>query len=181
MENKNGKKWFAIYTKPRWEKKVNGKLLEKGVESWCPVQKKESQWSDRKKIIEDPLFKSYVFVHITDDERIKVLSTDGAVQFVHHLKKPAVIRDEEIELIKLYLLEKDAHITVENLRQFKTNNKVVIRKGVFMDAEGTVLKGGNKKVYVRLESLEQVLVVEFPVEHLHLKTSHYNDDNMTLS
>src|SRR5215471_15561839 len=124
METQKEKKWFAIYTKQRWEKKVNSKLLEKGVESWCPVQKRESQWSDRKKIIDDPLFKSYVFVHITEDERLKVLTTDGALQFVHYLKKPAVIRDEEIELIRSYLLEKNATITVENLRQFSENNKV---------------------------------------------------------
>ncbi len=170
MENKSEKKWFAIYTKPRWEKKVNSKLQQRGIESWCPVQKKQSQWSDRKKIIEDPLFKSYVFVHINENERVKVLSTDGVLQFVHYLKKPAVIRDEEIELIKAYLLEKDVNITVENLRHFNDNNKVVITKGVFMDAEGTVIKGGNKKVYVRLESLDQLLIVEFPAEHLHLKT-----------
>jgi len=169
METQKGKKWFAIYTKPRWEKKVNSKLLEKGVESWCPVQKKESQWSDRKKIIDDPLFKSYVFVRITDDERLKVLTTDGALQFVHYLKKPAVIRDEEIELIRSYLLEKNAVITIENLRQFSENNKVVIRKGVFMDAEGTVVKGGSKRVYVRLESLDQLMIVEFPAAHLSHK------------
>ena len=173
MEKKSEKKWLAIYTKPRWEKKVNGKLQQKGIESWCPVQKKQSQWSDRKKIIEDPLFKSYVFVHITEEERVKVLSTDGALQFVHYLKKPAVIRDEEIELIRAYLLEKDAHIKLENLKHFSENNKVVISKGVFMDAEGTVIKGGNKKVYVRLESLDQILIVEFPAEHLHLKTLPY--------
>lgn len=170
METDKEKKWYALYTKPRWEKKVNSKLLEKGIESWCPVQKKESQWSDRKKIIDDPLFKSYVFVHISEDERLKVLTTNGVVQFVHHLKKPAVIRNEEIELIKSYLLEKNATFSVENLRQFNTNNKVVIRKGVFMDIEGTVIKGGSKKVYVRLESLDQLLIVEFPAEHLSHKT-----------
>ena len=172
MDIQKEKQWFAIYTKPRWEKKVNAKLLEKGIESWCPVQKKESQWSDRKKIIDDPLFKSYVFVHIaSQDERLKVLTTNGVLQFVQYLKKPGVIRDEEIELIRSYLLEKNVNITVENLRQFKEDNKVVIRKGVFMDAEGTVIKGGGKRIYVRLESLDQLLVVEFPAEHLAHKTT----------
>jgi transcription antitermination factor NusG len=166
MEKNKEKKWFAVYTKPRWEKKVNARLIEKGIESWCPVQKKQRIWSDRKKIIEDPLFKSYVFVHINDDEKIAVLSTNGVVQFLHFLRKPAVIRDEEIELIRSYLLEKNAVITVENLNRFEENNKVVIRKGVFMDIEGTVIKGGTKKIYVRLESLDQLLIVEFPAEHL---------------
>lgn len=170
MQTQKDKKWFAIYTKPRWEKKVNSMLLEKGIESWCPVQKKESQWSDRKKIIDDPLFKSYVFVHIADTERTAVLSTTGALRFVSYLRKPAVIRDEEIELIRSFLLEKDVTLCVENLRQFSANNKVVIKKGVFMDIEGTVVKGGRRKVYVRLETLDQLLIVEFPAEHLLLKT-----------
>ena len=88
------------------------------------------------------------------------------MQFVSYLKKPAVIRDEEIELIRSYLMEKDVQISVDSLRSFNENNKVVIRKGVFMDMEGTVTKSGSKKVYVRLESLDQLLIVEFPAEHL---------------
>jgi transcription antitermination factor NusG len=169
----NSKNWFALYTKPRWEKKVNTKLLNKGVESWCPVQRVQRQWSDRKKIIEDPLFKSYVFVHITDSEKSKVLNTEGVIQFVYYLKKPAVIRDEEIELIRAYLLEKDVQISVQNLKQFEEKDLVVISKGVFMDKEGVVVKGGKKRVYVRLESLDQVMTVEFPAEHLQHKLTHY--------
>ena len=170
--SKNNSYWFAVYTKPRWEKKVVKLLDEKGIENYCPLNKVVKQWSDRKKIIDDPLFKSYVFVHIaSEDERLKVLTTNGVLQFVQYLKKPGVIRDEEIELIRSYLLEQNVTITVENLRQFSENNKVVIRKGVFMDAEGTVIRGGKKKVYVRLESLDQLLVVEFPAEHLSHKTT----------
>ena len=165
----NLKNWFALYTKPRWEKKINTKLLNKGIESWCPVQKLQRQWSDRKKIIEDPLFKSYVFVHISDEEKAKVLNTEGVIQFVYYLKKPAIIRDEEIQLIKTYLLEKDVQITVQNLKQFEEKDLVVISKGVFMDNEGVVIKGGKRKVYVRLESLDQLMTVEFPADYLQHK------------
>ncbi len=167
----NNKSWYAVYTKPRWEKKVNSKLLNKGIESWCPVQKLQRQWSDRKKIIEDPLFKSYVFVHISDAEKSKVLNTEGIIQFVYYLKKPAVIRNEEIQLIKTYLLEKDVQISVQNLKQFEEKDLVVISKGVFMDSEGVVIKGGKRRVYVRLESLDQVMTVEFPADHLQHKLS----------
>ncbi|HYJ64752.1 MAG TPA: UpxY family transcription antiterminator [Parafilimonas sp.] len=165
----NLKNWFALYTKPRWEKKINTKLLNKGIESWCPVQKLQRQWSDRKKIIEDPLFKSYVFVHISDEEKAKVLNTEGVIQFVYYLKKPAIIRDEEIQLIKTYLLEKDVQITVQNLKQFEEKDLVVISKGVFMDNEGVVVRGGKRKIYVRLESLDQLMTVEFPADHLQHK------------
>lgn len=169
MENKLTKKWYAIYTKPRWEKKIDSVLIRKGIESWCPLQKVERQWSDRKKIIEEPLFKSYVFVRIDDTERSKVLMTDGALNFVYYLGKPAVIKDEEVENIKLYLAEKDAKITIISDESFSSGDLVKVNYGVFMDQEGTVVRGGRKKVYVQLQGLGQVMIVEFPATFLTVK------------
>ena len=160
------KKWFALYTKPRWEKKVDSVLKKKNIESWCPVQKVRKQWSDRKKIVEEPLFKSYVFVKIADTERTKVLMTDGILNFVYHVGKPAVIRDEEIEIIKKYLSEEDASISIQSIESFEQDDIVKVNHGIFMDNIGTVLRGGKKKVFVKLEGLGQVMTVEFPAEYL---------------
>ncbi|MBI2282893.1 MAG: UpxY family transcription antiterminator [Bacteroidetes bacterium] len=160
------KKWYALYTKPRWEKKIDTALVRKGIESWCPLQKVERQWSDRKKVIEDPLFKSYVFVHIDVTERSKVLMTDGVLNFVYYLGKPAVIKHDEVDLIKKYLAEKDASISILSQEGYKEEMRIKVNHGVFMGNEGTVLRGGRKKVYVKLESLGQVMVVEFPAEFL---------------
>jgi transcription antitermination factor NusG len=160
------KQWYALYTKPRWEKKIDTVLLRKGIESWCPLQKVERQWSDRKKIIEDPLFKSYVFVRIDETERTKVLMTDGVLNFVYYLGKPAVIKDEEVNTIKMYLAEKDARISIISEEGFRDGDKIRVNYGVFMDKQGTILRGGKKKVYVQLQSLGQVMVVEFPAEYL---------------
>jgi transcription antitermination factor NusG len=170
--NEKNKQWFALYTKPRWEKKVDSILLRKGIESWCPLQKVERQWSDRKKIIEDPLFKSYVFVHIAEEERLMVLQTEGVLNFVHYLNKPAIIRNEEIDLIKSYLSEKEVNISVQSLQTFKENDKVVVKHGVFMDNIGTVIRSASKKIYVKLESLQQVMVVEFPASYVALQIRH---------
>lgn len=160
------KKWYALYTKPRWEKKIDAALVRKGIESWCPLQKVERQWSDRKKVIEEPLFKSYVFVHIADTERSKVLMTDGVLNFVYYLGKPAVIKNEEVDLIQKYLAEKDASISILSQEGYKEEMRIKVNHGVFMGNEGTVIRGGRKKVYVKLESLGQVMVVEFPAEFL---------------
>lgn len=160
------KKWYAIYTKPRWEKKVDSVLSKKDIESWCPLQKVQKQWSDRKKIVEEPLFKSYVFVKVADTERTKVLMTDGVLNFVFYVGKPAIIRDEEIEIIKKYLSEKDASISIQSIESFGQDDLVKVNHGVFMDSVGTVIRGGKKKVFVKLESLGQVMTVEFPAEHL---------------
>ena len=166
--NKVGeKKWFALYTKPRWEKKVHERLIKKDINSWCPIQKVQKQWSDRKKIVEEPLFKSYVFVKIDyATERLPVMMVDGVLNFVYYLGKPAIIRNIEIENIQRYLMEKDAVIEMRSLEGFKADTKVKITQGVFMDKEGTVLREGKKKVYVQLESIGQVMVVEFSVAHL---------------
>jgi len=163
------KKWFALYTKPRWEKKVHERLLKNNIDSWCPIQKVQKQWSDRKKIIEEPLFRSYVFVKIDYSvERLPVLMTDGVLNFVHYLRKPAIIKNEEIENIQHYLLEKDVKIELQSIEGFKVDTKVKITQGVFMDKEGTVLREGRKKVYVQLESIGQVMMVEFSVQHLEI-------------
>jgi transcription antitermination factor NusG len=165
-KKENVKRWYALYTKPRWEKKVNSVLEKKGIEVWCPLQKIQKQWSDRKKIVEEPLFKSYVFVHIEDTDKTKVLMTDGILNFVYYIGKPAVIRDEEVEIIKRYLSEKEASISIQSLTSLDENTRIRVNHGVFMDTTGTVVKGGKKKVYVKLESLDQVMIVEFPIDYL---------------
>src|SRR3954467_10099316 len=141
------KKWFAVYTKPRWEKKVGNTLERKGVECWCPLKKTEKQWSDRKKIVEEPLFTSYVFVHILETEKSAVLMTDGIINFVYYVGKPAIIRDEEIEIIKRFLLEKEATVTVQSWQSLDENTRIKVNHGVFMDTVGTVMKTGKKKVF----------------------------------
>jgi transcription antitermination factor NusG len=82
---------------------VNHLLLQKGVESYCPLNKVRRKWSDRIKIIEEPLFKSYVFVKVAESDRTGIRMTDGVINFVYWNGKPAVIRDREIHAIKLFL------------------------------------------------------------------------------
>jgi len=159
-------KWYALYTKPRWEKKIHAALIRKNIESWCPVKRVENQWTDRKKKIDEPIFKSYIFVRIDIKNRTPVLMTDGILNFVHYLGKPAVIRDEEVQIIKQYLSEKDAILTLQSLQAFEESTKVLVTYGVFMDKIGTVIKKERKKIYVKLQSLDQVMVVEFPINYL---------------
>ena len=95
--NQPVKNWYVVYTKPRWEKKVARQLEQKGIEHYCPLTRVQRQWSDRKKIILEPLFSAYVFVHLDENQQIPVRQTDGVMNFVYWLKKPAVIREERSE------------------------------------------------------------------------------------
>lgn len=162
----NVKTWHVIYTKSKWEKKVDGLLTKNGFESWCPVQKRERQWSDRKKIIEEPLFRSYVFVKISQTERVKVLETNGVVNFLYFEKKPAIIRDNEIDAIKKYLGMANSSIKIVNLANIPPQTKVAINQGLFMGQRGEVIKASKKTVFVQLESMNLMMIVEFKVEEI---------------
>jgi len=150
------KKWLAVYTRPRWEKKVNQLLAEKGLESYCPLNKVRRKWSDRVKIVEEPLFKSYVFVKVTDEDRSTVRMTNGAVNFVYWNGKPAVIREKEINAIKRFLNEYE---NVEARKvELSVNQRVRITNGTSMDQEGKVLDVRHKMAKVAIDSLGYILV-----------------------
>ncbi len=88
--------WYAIKTRPRWEKKVVILLNEKRIENYCPLNKVSHQWSDRKKIVMEPVFKSYVFVKIEEERKWDIKKINGVLNYVYWLGKPARIREEEI-------------------------------------------------------------------------------------
>jgi transcription antitermination factor NusG len=146
-----GKHWYAIYTRPRWEKKVHMLLHDRGFESYCPLQKAKRQWSDRVKLVEEPLFKSYVFVCLSETEKTEVRFVNGVVNFIYWLGKPAVIKASDIEKIKRFLNEHE-HIEIENL-PLAAHSRVIITSGVLMDKEATVIKDNRNKVMVEIESL----------------------------
>jgi transcription antitermination factor NusG len=150
------KKWLAVYTRPRWEKKVNQLLADKGVERYCPLNKVRRKWSDRVKMVEEPLFKSYVFVKVNDEDRTGVRMTPGIINFVYWQGKPAVIKEKEITAIKKFLDEYE-NVEVKPL-EVRVNQRVKITTGPLMDQEGQVLEVKNKKAKVAIDSLGYVLV-----------------------
>jgi transcription antitermination factor NusG len=150
------KKWLAVYTRPRWEKKVNQLLQEKGTESYCPLNKVRRKWSDRIKVVEEPLFKSYVFVRITEEERTQVRMTPGVMNFVYWEGKPAVIREKEIATIRRFLDEYE-NVEVRPM-ELKVDQRVKIVTGPLMDQEGKVLDVRHKTIKVAIDSLGYTLV-----------------------
>jgi transcription termination/antitermination protein NusG len=149
-------RWYALYTRSRWEKKVSELLSEKQIENYCPIQRFERKWSDRKKIILEPLFKSYVLVRLAPKAHIPVLQTDGVIGFVTFQGKPAVIRDEEISAVKQFLQDYES-IEVERI-DVNVNDEVTITHGPLMQQTGMVMEVSNRMVKVMLPSLGFALV-----------------------
>lgn len=131
-------------------------MQEKGTESYCPLNKIRRKWSDRVKVIEEPLFKSYVFVKISDEERTQVRMTPGIVNFVYWNGKPAVIKEKEIATIRRFLDDYE-HVEAEPI-DIKINERVKITTGPLMDQEGKVLSVRHKTAQVAIDSLGYMLV-----------------------
>ena len=149
-------RWYAVYTKPRWEKKVAVLLQQKGIESYCPLNKVRRRWSDRMKLIEEPLFKSYVFVKIGEVARTDVRMTDGVINFVYWDGKPALIKEKEISTIKRFLDEHE-NVVLQKI-EVGVNERVKVIAGPMMDNEGKVLEVKHKTAKVAIDSLGYVLV-----------------------
>lgn len=158
------KKWYAIYTKPRWEKKVNDLLTRKRIESYCPLNRVRRRWKDRTKTVHEPLFKSYVFVCVSEAEKGEVRFTDGVVNFVYWERKPAVIRHEEIETIKKFLRDyDDVEVRPVSLNE---GQRVRIKTGVMMNKEGLVVQIKGNRAVVVIESLGYELTAQFEKRNL---------------
>jgi transcription antitermination factor NusG len=156
--------WYAVYTRPRWEKKVANLLMRKNIESYCPLNRVKKQWHDRKKIVEVPLFTSYVFIKADNSSSTSILETDGILNFVHWLGKRAIIRDSEIQTIKDFLLEYD-NIQLEKKR-ININDRVKIIEGPLTDISGTVKYISGRTVYVELPSLGYAMKAQVQLENV---------------
>lgn len=157
-------KWYAVYTKSRWEKKVSDQLSKVSIENYCPLNRVVKQWSDRKKVVEEPLFTSYVFVKITERQMTEVRMTLGVVNFVYWLGKPAVILPAEIQTIREFLVDY-FNVRLEAL-PLHVRDTVRILHGPFTEMEGNVISVKKKSVRVLLPSLRFFMTAEVEIENV---------------
>jgi transcription antitermination factor NusG len=143
--------WYVIYTKSRCEKAVADKLALLGIEVYCPLLKRKKLWSDRWKWVEEPLFRSYCFVQLEDNDRDSIFSVPGVVRYVYHCGKPATIREKEMNLLKSWLMQYD-HDTIHS-EALNASDKVRIRSGALMDKEAEVLESKGNYALLLLEDL----------------------------
>ena len=141
-------------------------LDNKGIEHYCPLNKVTRQWSDRKKVVMEPLFKGYVFVQVREDKKWDLLSINGIVNYVYWLGKPARIRDEEIDTIRKFLNEFEDVEVVEGL--LPVNSTVRIKQGVLMNYQGLLLEVSGNKAKVKILSMGIELSAFFDKKNLEL-------------
>jgi len=160
--------WYLAYTKPKHEKKVFEKLMEKQINSYLPTVKKVRKWSDRKKIIEEPLFPSYVFIYLKDASHyFTSLEQEGVLFYVRFGKKIARVNDDIVNNIKLvashgYQLETSTDRLYEGQR-------IIIQDGPLTGLSCEMVRyKGKEKILVRVNLLNQNILADIPAQSVAL-------------
>ena len=159
------KHWYAIYTRPRAEKPVYKRLAEAGITVFLPLHKTLRQWSDRKKMVEVPLFSSYIFVEVDESDYDTVLKTYGVVKYISFEGKAASIPQKQIDNLKLIIdSEADIEVSQEHL---KPGQKVEVTHGALKGLCGELLKTTKKhRFLVRIDTINQNLLVSISEKFL---------------
>jgi len=161
------KNWYAVYTKPQAEKKVAALLTKKKMEVLVPMVNAKTKLFRKNKFVFEPLFKSIVFVNATQEETQVLKQTNGVINLLHWLGKPAVIDTSEINAIREF---------TENYRNIKlepttVNNEEEVNNynGSSISIEGKLYAVKNKMVRVKLPSLGYFLTAELEEESIFVR------------
>lgn len=163
------KNWYAIYTRSRQENKVFKQLSGKNIEAYLPLLKTLKIWSDRKKWVDEPLFKSYLFVNICKEEYLSVLESDGVVRYVTFEGKAVPIPEQQIEAIKLFIAQNTEPEKLPMSGEFSVNDRVNIIGGPMEGLSGTIVnKSGKNSVKIEIEVVAQSVYVSIPASLLKI-------------
>ena len=158
LTNKDTPKWYPVYTNPRAEKQACQALVSKGIETYLPLHRQLKQWSDRKKWVEEPFIKSYLFVRINEREQTEVLMTKGIARFIYFSGRIASMPDRQIDELKLLMASPyELEVTAEHLQP---GEKIVIKAGPLKGLTGEIISyRSQKQLALRLENLGYSIVV----------------------
>ena len=155
--------WKVVYIASRQEKKVAQKLALLNIECFLPLYRKLSQWSDRKKWVELPLFNGYLFVKPDEFQRDAVLSQHGVVAFVRYNGEDAKVQDEEIETIKTILTSGYSLETINTPEDFKLGESVLVNEGPLKGQKVDIIRRNNEEeVLVSFDTLGQSIKISLP-------------------
>jgi transcription antitermination factor NusG len=150
--------WYAVKTRSRHEKKVLDQLLQRGVETFLPLYESWSQWKDRRKKVESPLFSGYCFARFPLSERLRVLTAVGVAEIVGFSGRPVPVEDREIEGIRRLV---EGHFRYDPHPFLTEGMEVEVIRGPLKGARGRLLrKDRATRLVIAVTLIRQAAVVE---------------------
>jgi len=150
--------WYPVCTQSRAEKKAFQALINKGIETYLPLQRQLKQWSDRKKWVEEPIIKSYLFVFVPKQQLGEVLNTRGIARFIYFSGQVATIPTSQIKDLRLLMASPyELEVTEEELLP---GEKIFIKGGPLKGLTGEIISyRSQKQLLLRLESMGHSIIV----------------------
>lgn len=169
MPEKTVSRWYAVYVKSRYEKKTSKLLEDRHIETYLPLIGRLKQWSDRKKMVEEPLFKSYLFVHTDLKDYFEILNTPGIVKFVTFEGKPVPVPDNQLVAVKEFIGGYDGEEDFEHLPELQEGQMVEIVFGQMKGLVGRLVEiRGKQRVMVDIEAVGQSLPINISRSQVRL-------------
>lgn len=169
MSSEFNKGWYVVYVKSRHEKKVDKLLSDINIQTYLPLVKRVKKWSDRKKVVHEPLIPSYVFVYINKETDFsKIMSVYGTCGFIRFGRKFARVRDEELKNIRILLAGDLKDVVSESTTSLlKVGETQRIQYGLLSGLECTILKINDvNKIQVRIDSINMQIMATVPINYL---------------
>lgn len=157
------KNWYIIYTKPKCEKKVAATFSKRKIENFFPLNCREVKSLRKRKFLYEPLFDSYVFANMFEEDIKEIMTIDGVLNLVYWKGKPAIMREDEIEVIKEFTSDYQ-EIRLEKTR-INPNEVARIIDGPDYSMEGNILKVKNNVLKVNLPSIGFNMIAEVSSEN----------------
>lgn len=165
-EPAKSKRWYVIFTKHNCEKKLQKTLESNGYNAYVPVYTTIRQWSDRKKKVIIPLINSVVFIQVSESSLNDLYNFSHVKGILKELGKPAIVRDYEIENLKIIAKEWNGEAVSVNSENehFEKGDKVEVLRGPFAGIFGELIElNGKHRVVVRLNSMNVEFVINVPL------------------
>jgi len=152
-------RWYAVRTTARWEILASNELTRRGIETYLPLCRIKRKWSDRIKIIDQPLFSGYLFGRFRLAERIRVLGTPGVRQIVGIGNTPAPIAEAEIDNLRTLVAANPLLVPWPYLH---AGQRVRIDRGPLAGVEGYVVRAeeGGLRIVVSVDLLQRSIAAE---------------------
>jgi transcription antitermination factor NusG len=159
--------WYACYTRARHEKRVDEQLSQRGFETYVPLLAQERQWSDRRKVVELPIFPGYVFSRFPLSALHEVLTVPGLATVIRHNGVPSPIRDSDLENVRRFVAALAETGQVPEPRPLAPGEAVRVMHGPFAGVEGVVVeRRGRRRVLVGLQTIGQGMEIDIDGRNL---------------
>lgn len=158
--------WYVLYTRPNREKVIASHFERKSIEFYLPTIKICKKWSDREKVIESPLFSSYIFVHLhSSGDYFSSLEVSGAVEYIRFGKQLAGISESVIRNLRILVDSKEElYLCRESMGK---GELLHIKDGPLAGLECEMVRdNGKDKILVRVSLLNRIILVDIPVGFL---------------